>query len=524
MRSLEDVLMEEGLITHEQLKEARIKQVGAKIPIQDVVLEMGFVEEEKLLNAVSRAYQLPVTDLEKETIDTSWTKAVPYELLKKHGVFPIRKEADALILAMSNPLDIVAEDAIRDKAKIRIRPVLSSKSKIAQAIETYYEAHETLYDLLKHIVSEEHVEFITDDTSGAGYIEVAKDTQIPVMRLVNIMFGDAVKSRASDIHIEPQEGNFRVRYRIDGELRDIMKLPFTLQPALVNRIKVLANLDIAEKRKTQDGRMKASINGKKIDIRVSIIPVYHGEKAVLRILNPEEAIFDLERLGVDAAGMSMLRDAFSKSHGFILVTGPTGSGKTTTLYAVLDCIKGENTNIITIEDPIEYLTEGINQIQVNPAKNITFANGLRSILRQDPNVILVGEIRDKETADIAFRASLTGHLILSTVHTNNAVATITRLRDLGLEAYIIASSLNIIIAQRLVKRVCPDCRIEYAPDQELRDKFRQQLEDLKIDKFYKGKGCKKCDFSGWFGRKAIVEILKVDEKIKALITDNAAED
>lgn len=346
----------------------------------------------------------------------------------------------------------------------------------------------------------------------------------PIVRLFNLILSDAVKARASDIHIEPQENVVKVRYRIDGDLKHIMEVPAKLSLALTARIKVLAELDIAESRKPQDGRIKIFFNDRKIDLRISTMPTFYGEKVELRILDPKEAKIDLGVVGFEENELNVYKKAISSPQGIILVTGPTGSGKTSTLYATLNFIKDEKKNIVTIEDPIEYLIDGINQIQVNPITNVVFATGLRSILRQDPNVILVGEIRDRETADIAFRAALTGHIVFSTLHTNNAVSSISRLLDIGLEPYLIASSLILIVAQRLTKIVCPNCKEEYAPDKHLVDDFKKYIDELKIEKFYRGKGCQKCGFSGFLGRTAIFEILRVSENIRSLIITKATED
>ncbi len=524
MKSLSDALIEKGLIDRPQLQEARVKQIGAKTPVQDLLVEMGFLREEDLLKTAAELSGLPAADLEREQVDIAWLKKIPYELAKKHGMFPLREESGELVLAMSDPFDVLAEDSAAKKAQLPIHPVLATKSQIAAWTERYYLSHETLYDLLKNIVDETMIDFIKDKEAPGGHIEIAEEAYVPVVKLVNLMLADAVKARASDVHIEPQEDHFRIRYRIDGDLKDIMKLPLSLEPCLVNRIKVLANLDVAEKRKPQDGRMRMKVDDKEINIRVSIIPTYYGEKVVMRLLNTSEAIVKLEKLGMDERELRLVKEAVTSPQGIVLVTGPTGSGKTTTLYSVLDFIKSEVSNIITIEDPVEYLTDGISQIQVNPAKNLTFASGLRSILRQDPNVILVGEIRDQETADMAFKSSLTGHLIFSTLHTNNSLASITRLLDIGLEPYLIGSSLNLIISQRLVKVICPDCRHAYVPEPELREKFAALLGQYGVKEFFRGRGCRNCNFTGYFGRQAIFEIVKLDEEMKSLITKKATEE
>ena len=392
-------------------------------------------------------------------------------------------------------------------------------------MDKYYQSDDAVYDLLKNMVSEGRVEVIQDkaqDKEDACLADIGVDSS-PVVRLMNLLLSDALKSRSSDIHIEPYEEFTEVRYRIDGDLKSIMKIPAKLHPALMVRLKILSELDIAEKRKTQDGRLRVVIDGRRVDVRVSIIPTYHGEKAVLRLLDTKQGRVDLERIGMPKESLEVFADTITRPQGMILVTGPTGSGKTSTLYAVLNRIRSETKNIITIEDPVEYLLDGINQIQVDPVKDVTFASGLRSILRQDPNVILVGEIRDKDTADIAFRASLTGHLVLSTVHTNSSVATITRLLDIGLEPYLISSSIMMIIAQRLVRLICTNCKEEYVPDDKAVKRFRAYL-DKGRTKFYHGKGCDKCGYTGYLGRTAIFEVLPFNEKIRAIISGGKSED
>ncbi|MDD5746200.1 MAG: ATPase, T2SS/T4P/T4SS family [Candidatus Omnitrophica bacterium] len=526
MARLIDALIQEGLVTAEQLREARVKQVGAKKPLHELLVEMGAVDEEILIGVAAKVFKMPVAKLGDETVDTALMKLVPYEMTKQYGVFPLRRKAGLLVLAMSDPVDIVAEDAVRAAAKMEIQPILSTKSEIAAMIEKYYHADESVYDLLKNITEDVRINVtLRAETEGAsGEDSIIRDAASPVARLVNLILADAVKLAASDIHIEPYERYLKVRYRIDGDLRDIMNIPDSLRFAVLNRIKILTDLDLAETRKPQDGRTRIQAYGRDINLRVSTVPTYYGQKAVLRLLDPQGAMVQLDKIGLAEAEKNILKEACSKSQGMILVTGPTGSGKTSTLYAALNFIRNEKSNIITIEDPVEYVIEGISQIQVNPVKEVTFANGLRSILRQDPNVILVGEIRDKETADIAFRASLTGHLVLSSLHTNSAAATISRLFDIGLEPYLVASSLSIVVAQRLVKLICPACRQEYIPAQSLLDVFRPYLDAYDIRTFFRGKGCRQCAFSGYAGRTAIFEVMRLDDTIKNLIVNRAAED
>jgi type IV pilus assembly protein PilB len=521
-----NVLLKENLITEKQLNDAKDKQIGAKKPIQELLVEMGFIQEEDLIKISSRVFNMPVLGLGREEIDPSATKLISYDVAKRYGIFPVRREGDTLLLAMSNPQDIIALDDIKIMTNLKIKPILSKKSDIANCIEKYYHLDDALYDILKNIVDDTKIELVREVKAGQEVFEdeLLDDNRSPVVRLANLILGDAIKARASDIHIEPQENFVEVRYRIDGDLKNIMKIPKDLLSRLVARIKILADMDIAETRKAQDGRARILVNERKIDLRVSIMPTFYGEKVVLRILDTKEARIELDKIGFDEGELDIFVEAINRPQGMVLVTGPTGCGKTSTLYAALNFIKSETKNIITIEDPIEYLINGISQIQINPAKDVTFAKGLKSILRQDPNIILVGEIRDKETAEIAFRASLTGHLVFSTLHTNNSVSTITRLLDIGLEPYLISSSIILIVAQRLIKLICPHCREEDTPDKRLIDKLGIYIDELGIKKFYKGKGCEKCNFSGFFGRTAIFEILKFNEKIRNLISNRAPED
>ena len=526
MSILIEALLKERLITEEQLHDAKAKHLGAKKPLQGLLVEMGFIKEEDLIKVSAKVFNMPLLDLDKETIDSAAIELISYEQAKRYGVFPLRKEKDSMILAMSDPQDMITLDDMGLITKLKIKPVLCTESEINKRIDKYYRIDDSLYDILKNVAEEAKIEVIKEGGEGETRLDTqtVKEGGAPIVRLFNLILSDAVKARASDIHIEPQAKVGNVRYRIDGDLRNIMEVPIKLSPTLTARIKVLAELDISETRKPQDGRIKIFFNGRKIDLRISIIPTFYGEKVTIRILDPQAAKIDLDRVGFGEYELNVYKEAITSPQGIILITGPTGSGKTSTLYAALNFIKDEKKNIMTIEDPVEYLIEGVNHMQVNPTKDVTFANGLKSILRQDPNVILVGEIRDRETADIALQASLTGHLVFSSLHTNNAVASIARLLDLGMEPYTIASSVILIVAQRLVKVICPDCKGEHIPDKQLLENFKKYIDGLKIEKFYHGKGCEKCAFSGFLGRTAIFEILRVNENIRSLITGKATED
>ena len=522
---LSEVLIKENLITPKQLQEAKEKQRGAKKPIHELFVEMGFITEEVLVNILSRIYKMPISNLKKESIDPSVTKLISYIMAKRYGVFPVRKEGDSLLLAMSDPTDIIALDDIRAIVNMRITPILSMKSDISNSIEKYYQSDDSIYDLLKNFPEDAKIETIsTDKKFGKDTLEMFKDEQSPVPRLINIIINDAIKARASDIHIEPQQDLVRVRYRVDGDLREVAKIPNQLHHAVLSRIKVMAEMNIAETKKLQDGRIAIVAQGRNIDLRISVIPSHFGEKVVLRVLDPKEAKVEIDKIGFIETELNLFKEACNQPNGMILVTGPTGSGKTSTIYAALNLIKSRTQNIITIEDPIEYLIEGITQMQINPVKEVTFITGLRSILRQDPNVMFIGEIRDRETADIAFRAAMTGHLVFSTLHTNNSVASITRLLDLGMEPYLISSSITLIIAQRLVRIICPNCKGKYVPAGDILDKFGFILDKYGKVEYYKGAGCEKCSYTGFLGRTAIFEILRNNKQITRLIFNKASEE
>ncbi len=525
MATLFNALLSEQLITQEQLGDAKDKQLGAKRPVQELLVDMGFITEEKLVEVSSRVFDMPPLDLDNEKIDPSLIELIPCEAVKRYGVFPVKRSADVLVLAMSNPQDIIAIDDMKFLIDGDVAPVFATKSQIAKYIETFYKIDDTLYDIFKNITDEAKIELLKDENAGnVSFDEPLNSSEgSPVVRLVNFIIGQAVKNRASDIHIEAQEKFVNVRFRIDGDLRNTMRVSVKHQKAIASRIKVLADLDIAEIRKFQDGRIKLLVDGRKIDLRISFIPVFYGEKIVIRILDAKEAKVSFDKIGFNEKEADIFTNAISRPYGMILLTGPTGSGKTSTIYAALNSLRTMQRNITTIEDPIEYLIEGINQMQINPIKNVTFASGLSSILRQDPDVIMVGEVRDLDTAKIAFRSSLTGHLIFSTLHTNTAVSSITRLLDLGLESFQIASALVLIVAQRLVKVICLHCKEEYSPDEQLLDDFNIYLQKYPTPKFYRGKGCQHCNFTGFRGRTAVFEMLEINENIRQLIASQSPE-
>lgn len=512
------------MVSEEQVKEARGRSLGSKRPIQDELVELGYVTEEQIVELfTSIDEQIEKADLSKINIDIEAVKLVPYDLTQKYSLIPLKIEEPRLICAMSNPMDIMAIDDLRNITRLQVKPMVAARSEIMEAVRISYDLDESIYDLYKNMMNTDDVTVVGTDTdnNGAPATELEKDaSMVPIIKLVNMMIGDAIKCRASDIHLEPKTEEIELRYRVDGVLRKVMDLPISLLPAVISRIKILSDMDIAERRKPQDGRTKIEVRGREIDLRVSILPTFLGEKAVIRILDSSEAGANLDAVGFTDRDLIKYRKFLERPQGMILITGPTGSGKTTTLYASLRHLNNGTLNITTIENPVEYQLDGINQIQINETAGVTFASSLRSILRQDPNVVLVGEIRDYETAEIAFQASQTGHLVLSTLHTNNTVSTITRLLDIGVVDFMIASSLVGVVAQRLVRRLCSNCREPYQPDRELLNKLGLPPADYT---FYRETGCEDCGFTGYKGRVAVFEILEVTGEIKELIAQKRSE-
>jgi type IV pilus assembly protein PilB len=505
-----DSLVSKGVISAEQLTKAKDEMGRTGLPIEKALERLGFISQVDIAQSLADSMGVPFMDLNGYLIDGDVVKLIPEETAKKYMAVPIFKIGDRLTVAMTDPLDIKAIDDIRTKSKMAtIEPVLSTADMIQGTIDQYYGAQGNIKELAEGLTPEKLEEKIRS-VKGAG--EVTEEA--PVIKLVNLIVMQAVKDRASDIHIEPEENMVRVRYRIDGILREAQELPKHLQNVLASRIKVMARMDISETRNPQDGRVQLKMESRNLDLRVSTFPTVFGENIVIRILDKTSVLLGLSELGFGDNDLKEFNKIIQRPNGILLVTGPTGSGKTTTLYAALSTINSMERNIITIEDPVEYEIPLIRQTQINPRAGLTFANGLRSILRQDPDVIMVGEIRDKETAEIAIQASLTGHLVFSTLHTNDAASSLTRLLDMGVEPYLIATSVIAILAQRLVRLICPYCKEKYTPPPEV-------LKGLHInEKFdaYHGKGCPKCKNTGFLGRIGIFEMLLINDDIKEMIT------
>ncbi len=520
-RRFGEILIDSGLITPEQLSQALQEQQGNNQPIGSILVRLGYISQQDYLTTLSAQLDVPFILLSDYEIDPEVIDLIPAALAQKYHVVPLFRIKNALTVAMADPQDVGAIDEIRRYSQLEVEPVLAPESDIGQAIEQYYgvdvEMSHTLSEVIQSIEAES--EAVVAPEPEKNLRELAEDA--PVVRLVNMILTQAIKDRASDIHIEPEDDSIRVRYRVDGILREVFSPPKNLQAAVISRIKILAELDIAETRVPQDGRFRIQLGGKEIDVRVSSLPTAYGENIVMRILDKSNILLKLDDLGFAPDNLKIVRTMLSNSYGIILVTGPTGSGKTTSLYAFLNTINTVEKNIITLEDPIEYRLRMIRQAQVNPKAGMTFASGLRSILRQDPDVIMVGEIRDPETAQIAIESALTGHLVLSTLHTNDAAGAVTRLVEMGVEPFLLSSALIGIIAQRLVRRVCPKCREAYSPSvlELKRIGLNPKRQDLK---FYRGKGCSFCRQSGFKGRIGIYEILKIDDKIRELILSGAS--
>jgi type IV pilus assembly protein PilB len=503
-------LVDKGLITAMQLKEALEEQKRSGGKLGEVLIRKGYISEDNFTRALSEQLGIPFVDVANYKVDPEAIKLFTLEMVQRYQAIPINKIVDALTVAMVDPLNILAVDEIKRSCGLTIRPVFATASGIKEAINKYYKTGEP---------SEEVSAYAQGAPLGP---EVDLETLVkeadeaPVVTLVNSLFAEAIESGASDIHLEPEERNLYLRLRIDGVLQDIKPVTKDLEPAVISRIKILANMDIAERRLPQDGRIKMNILNREIDLRVSTFPTIYGENVSIRLLDKSQAIFKLEDLGFETKALDVFKEQIRRPYGIILVTGPTGSGKTTTLYASLNLINDLKKNIITLEDPIEYVIPRLRQSQVNVKAGLTFATGLRAILRQDPDIVMIGEIRDQETAEIAIHAALTGHLVFSTLHTNDAASAVGRLIDMGIEPFLVASALNAILAQRLVRRLCPKCKKPYNPKEvELASLgFSQPPKDITV---YKEVGCSHCRLTGYKGRIGIFELLILDEGIKELI-------
>lgn len=520
---LDAYLIQSGKITLEQLSEAKEHQKGAKRPLQDVLVEMGFVTEDDIFKWMQVFTRIPVVNLANAGVDPDAAKLLNYKFTISNGVLPYKKDNGELFVAMSNPLDVSIIDEVTRQTGMAVRTHLARASDIKGAIEKVNEVDDSIYDVLKNImVDEDEISFVNSEDAETdeygGGLEAGSSSN-PIIRLVNLILSESVRMKSSDVHIEPTERILYVKFRVDGMLRTIMRLPMALSTRVVARLKIMSGLDIAEKRIPQDGRAFIATRGKKFDLRVSTLPMIYGEKVVIRLLDKTSNIIGLDNLNLLPVERERLESIISRPYGVFLVVGPTGSGKSTTLYSVLQKINTEDNNTITVEDPVEYNLAGINQVQVNVKAGLTFPKALRSILRQDPDVIMIGEIRDGETAEIAIKASITGHLVMSTLHTNDAPSAVTRLIDIGVDRFLIASSLLGVIAQRLVRKLCPDCKRVHKPDDKILSRIMDILPYKPGQAFYEPVGCEKCGFSGYRGRMAVFEILMIDQDLREMILE-----
>jgi general secretion pathway protein E len=520
VKSLEAFLIDQGTVTAETLEKARERQRDGK-GLGDVLQEMGAIDSGTWAHALADHFGLPFCDRLPEDGDLlELVNLLPINFAKRCLLLPVAREGDTVVVATADPASLGPLDDVRLLLRAPIRVVVAPAPIVVDAINRVYDMASGSASELMDDLDEERLDLMATELEEPRDL-LESDDEAPIIRLVNSLLFQAAKDRASDIHIEPYERDLAVRFRIDGILYDIISPPKRFQPVIISRVKIMAGLNIAEKRLPQDGRIRIRLAGKDIDIRVSIVPTAFGERVVMRLLDKATTVLQLEELGLQGLKLELVHRLIKQSHGILLVTGPTGSGKTTTLYAALSKINTIDKNIITIEDPIEYQLHGIGQIQVNPKIELTFAGGLRSILRQDPDVIMVGEIRDLETAEIAIQAALTGHLVFSTLHTNDSFGAMTRLLDMGIEPFLVSSSVIAVMAQRLVRRVCPACREPYQPS-------REELEELGINPqrllgrtIYKpGEGCIQCKRTGYRGRTGIHELLVVDDEVRTLVMKN----
>ena len=525
-KRLGDMLLETGLINNEQLHTALSVQKKEGGKLGHNLVKLGFVTEEQITNLLEQQFGVPACDLSKMEVDEKVVKLIPAQVAQKFQIMPVNREGKTLILAMANPADVFTVEDIKFATGFDVQPVVCAESLIEKAIEKYYGVSGSLADVVKEIEKTEDLEVLEvkkEEEMDVSQLALDSDAA-PVVKLVNSIIIEGVRRHASDIHIEPYKRVLRIRYRIDGALTEVMSPSYRMGPAIASRIKLMASLDISERRIPQDGHISLKVGDKSIDLRVSTLPTAHGEKIVMRIAEQSGLSYDMVKLGLEKKSLDEFLKSISRPTGIILVTGPTGSGKTVTLYSALTRLNTLDKNITTAEEPIEYDFPGINQVSVNEDIGYTFAKALRAFLRQDPNIIMVGEIRDGETADIAIKAALTGHLVLSTLHTNDASSTITRIIDMGIEPYLLAPTLALVEAQRLVRRICPKCKEPVSLTPEMIGKLGMDSKEFEGVTLYEGKGCLECNNTGYKGRVGIFEVLPVTSEIRELILKRASND
>ncbi len=520
---LREILINNKLITQEQLSQALQVQAKKGGRLSDIIIELKFIKEEDLITTLSQGLGFPLIDLKRFKIDSEVAKIIPLEIARHYQIIPVSRIGDSITLAMADPLNIFAIDHVKSLTGYKMNPIISSHQDIMQAIELSYPdtTRGVIEDLVKEITTST-IEFIKEEKEALPSDQELNrvSREVPVIKITNMILDEAVRKKSSDILIEPWDKKMRVRFRIDGILQEQASPPWNMHPSIVSRIKVMSDLNIAERRLPQDGRFKAKVSGREIDFRISILPSSFGEKVAIRILDKSQVTLDINKLGFSENDIARLKKISKLPHGMILVCGPTGSGKTTTLYSILKFVDDPHKNLVTVEDPIEFQLEGVNQVTARPDIGLSFAAALRSILRQDPNVIMIGEIRDYDTVDIAIKSALTGHLVLSTLHTTTSSGAIVRLINMGVEPYLINSSLICVVGQRLVRKICPHCKEKYTLKKEIIESLKLELDSTSL---FKGKGCSQCFNTGYGGRLAISEVLVLSQKIRELILAHAQE-
>jgi len=525
MKKLGEILLEEKILTKEQFAHILEIQKKHKKRFGELVVELGFSNEREIAIALSKQLGFPFIDLSREIVDPEAVNILDESLARQNVIFPYKVTRTTLHFAIADPLSFSGIDDVRFKSGLKVEPAVATVSDIKNAIEKYYDMEESLENIIVGLGDPTYIEVMTTGEAAKDVAELKKKgTAPPIVKTVNSIITNAIERRASDVHFEPHKTHFSVRERVDGVLSTVIELPRWTQASIVSRLKIMADLDISEKRNPQDGRIRVRTSGNEVDLRISTLPTRFGEKAEIRLLNSQYSIKPMAEIGLSAEDFIKISGVIGQSQGLVLVTGPTGSGKSTTLYTFLHHIQSDQINIVTLEDPIEYELDSISQVQVNEKGGFSFADGLRSVLRQDPDVIMVGEMRDNETAEIAMRASITGHLVFSTLHTNDAVSTVTRLIDMGIPSYLISSSLSAVVSQRLVRMICSECREARKPTVEEAQSLGISRVDGKIRPLYKGKGCRKCHDSGYYGRIAIYEILIINKQMREVISTESNEE
>ncbi len=519
---LGELLVEAGIITREQLDVALAEKKRSRERLGKILVKLGFTTEGIIMDFLADQLGMEhvnLAEIEIQPFSLDVRREVLESIVRRHLAIPISREDNTLVVAMADPLDVFALDDIKRATNCKIKPVVASEEEIKEVIEKSYGKKEHSIDEIMKGVDEKTFEVLRPMTEeeAIDISKIGKEDEAPIIKLVNHILNESINAAASDIHLEPYQKDLRLRYRIDGILYEMPAPPKIFHPALVSRIKIIANLDIAEKRLPQDGRAKVIISNREADLRVSIIPTVHGEKVVIRILDPKSLCVDLSKLGFEKDALAIYERNIVAPYGIIFITGPTGSGKSTTLYSTLRTINSANKNIVTIEDPVEYLLRGINQVQVKPEIGLDFPDALRSFMRQDPDVILVGEVRDRETSEVAINSALTGHLVFSTLHTNDAPGAVTRLLNMGVEPFLITSTVIMCISQRLIRMICSHCKEAYDPSPALLKEMNIQLQEGEKNKLYHGVGCKKCSNTGYKGRTGVYEVMELDDEIRELI-------